>query len=362
MFYKKYEIIDYRPEFKDQIIDLTKIIWGEDENKNRAYFEWKFENVPYSTEMVGAIGLYKGKAIAFNGLSILKWYIGYRKSIFYTIGNTGSCIHIDHQRKGLHTAMVEYIMKKHKTSKFKLITGFSPNPAATAFALKTGWKIFASRKYLRRYDYWQIIKKAILNRMKTRSDKLKEISGQYGSIEVTQNVKPIAMVNLIEKIPEHKNGICLYRDLRFMKWRFLKPNANYLFYYLWDKDKRLKSYFVVKYYCRSGAGKIIDYAYLDIKYFQKILTFLIKYKHFTYIFLLDVNLEKVLRNTVHNFGFHHRNLVTKLVTKNGKNRKELYYVVKPLKDERREEYWFVNNMDIRKIKNWKFTEICSEEV
>lgn len=362
MFYKKYEIIDYRPEFKDQIIDLTKIIWGEDENKNRTYFEWKFEQSPYFKEIIGAIGLYKGKAIAFNGLTVLKWYIDNRKNIFYTIGNTGACTQMNHQRKGLHTAMVEYIMKKHKTSKFKLITGFSPNPASTAFALKTGWEIFATRKYLRKYDYLQMGKREILTRVKAQSDKLKKVLGKYGSIEVTQNVKPIVMVNLIEKIPEHKNGICLYRDLGFMQWRFLKPNVNYLFYYLWDKDKRLKGYFVVKYYCRSGAGKIIDYAYLDIKYFQKILTFLIKYKHFTYIFLLDVNLDKVLRNVIHNFGFHHRDLVIKLITKKRKNRKELCYVVKPLKDKSREDYWFIDNLDIRKAENWKFTEICSEDV
>jgi len=362
LFYKEYEIIDYRPEFKDQIIDLAKIVWGGNENNIRAYFEWKFEKIPYSKKMVGAIGVCKGKVIAFNGLSILKWYIGCRKNIFYTIGNTGAFICIEHQRKGLHTAMVEYIINKHKKSQFKLITGFSPNPASMAYALKTGWEFFTIRKYLRRYDYFQIAKKEISNRLGFKLDKLQDILGSYDFIEVTQNVNPIAMANLIEKIPEYNNSICLYRDLKFMKWRFLNPNVNYILYYAWDNKKNLKSYIVIKYYQKSGAGKIVDYAYLDIRYFQKILTFLIKHKHFTYIFLLSVNLDKALRNAVYDSGFHSRDLATKLLTIKRKNRKELCYVVKPLKDKSRDDYWFINNLDIRKTKNWKLTEICSEDV
>ena len=362
MFYKDYEIMDYQPDFKDQVIDLAKIIWGEDRNKNKAYFEWKFEQNPYFKELIGTIGLYKGKAIGFNGLSVLKWQIGEKKNILCTIVSTGVCVHINHQRKGLHTAMVEYNMKKYKTSKFKLMTAFSPNLASIAFDLKTGWAIFATRKYLRRYDYWHMTKREILTRVKAQSDKLKKVLGKYGSIEVTQNVKPIAMANLIEKIPIQDNAICLCRDLKFMQWRFLNPKVNYLFYYFWDNDKSLKSYIVVKYYHKTGAGKIVDYAYQEINYFQKILALLIKHTHFPYIFLLDVNLDKDLSNVLCDFGFHSRNLMAKLLSMKRNNRKELCYTLKPLKDKSRKDYWLIDKLDIRKAKNWKFTEICSEDV
>jgi len=361
MLYKGYEIRDYQPDFKDQVIDLAKIIWGEDRNKNKAYFEWKFERNPYFKEMIGTIGLYKGKAIAFNGLTVLKWYIDNRKNIFYTIGSTGACTQVNHQRKGLHTAMVEYLMKKYGTSRFKLITSFSSNPASAAWALKTGWKIFATRKYLRRYDYWQMGKRKILTRVKVRSNELKKVLGKYDSIEVTQNVKPIAMANLIEKIPIHDNTISLCRDLEFMKWRFLNPSINYLFYYIWDNDKKINGYIVVKYYSKTGAGKIVDYAYLDIQYFKKILALLISQKHFTFLFILDVNLDEDLSKALQGFGFHQRDLIAKFIARKKIN-KELCYLLKPLKDKNQVDYWYINNLDVRKSENWKFTEICSEDV
>ena len=34
--------------------------------------------------------------------------------------------------------------------------------------------------------------------------------------------------------------------------------------------------------------------------------------------------------------------------------------VKPLKDEKEVDYWFIENMDIRKSVNWKINEICSD--
>ena len=72
MFHQNYEIRSYHPDFKTQTINLERFLWGEDAKKNKAYFGWKFENSPYSKEIIGAIGLYKGKVISFNGFSIFK--------------------------------------------------------------------------------------------------------------------------------------------------------------------------------------------------------------------------------------------------------------------------------------------------
>ena len=361
MLYRDYKIIDYQPDFKNQVIDLVKFVWGEDRKRNKVYFEWKFEQNPYSKEMIGVIGLYNGRVIGFNGLSILKWCIRNKESNLYTISSTGACVHINHQRKGVHTAMIDFITQKYKRSKFKLITGFSPNFASIAFDLKTGWAVFAKRKYLRRYDYWQIAKREILRRIKVNSNKVENILGKYGSIEVTQNVNSVAMVNLKEKIPMNEKLICLYQDLKFIQWRFLNPKINYIFYYIWDNNK-LNGYIVVKYYNKTGAGKIVDYAYLNIQYFQKILALLITQKHFCLLFILDVNLDEDLSNTLHDFGFHQKDLIAKLIARKRKISKELCYLLKPLKDEKQEDYWYINNLDVRKSENWKFTEICSEDV
>ena len=361
MFHQNYEIRSYHPDFKTQIIDLERFLWGEDAKKNKAYFEWKFENSPYSKEIIGAIGLYKGKVISFNGFSILKWFLGDKKKFFYTISSTGVCVHVDHRRKGLHTAMVNFIYQKYKRSKFKVLTRFSGNLASIASGLKAGWVPFAKRKYLRRYDYWEFVKRKFFKKFNVKSTKIQNILGKYGRIEVTQNVNPIAMANLKEKIPMNKNLIYLCQDLNFLQWRFLNPKIKYIFYYIWNNN-RLNGYIVIKYYNRIGAGKIVDYAYLDVQYFQKILELLITQRHFCLLHILDVNLNEDLVKTLYNFGFHQRDLISKLISKKRKINKELYFLLKPLKDEKQENYWYINNLDIRKIENWKLTEICSEDV
>jgi hypothetical protein len=338
MFYKDYEIRNYHKDFKTQIVNLERILWGKNAKKNKAYFEWKFENNPYSKEIIGTIGLYKGKVIGFNGFSILKWFLGDKKKFFYTISGTGACVHVDHRRKGLLTAMVNFINQKYIGSKFKLMTGFSGNFASIASGLKVGWVPFAKRKYLRRYDYWEFVKREFLKKFNVKSTKIQNILGKYERIEVTQNVNPTAMANLKENIPMNKNLIYLCQDLNFLQWRFLNPKIKYIFYYIWNNN-RLNGYIVIKYYNRIGAGKIVDYAYLDVQYFQKILELLITQRHFCILHILDVNLNKDLVKILYNFGFHQRSLIAQLVY-----------------------YWYINNLDIRKIENWKLTEICSDDV
>ena len=46
-----YEIIRYRPEFRDQVIELQKHLWSGDTAFNSAYFRWKYETNPYADDI-----------------------------------------------------------------------------------------------------------------------------------------------------------------------------------------------------------------------------------------------------------------------------------------------------------------------
>ena len=91
MFYKDYEIKSYHKKYKNQVIALEKILWGEDFKKNIAYFEWKYENNPYNEEVIGVIGLYKDKVVGFIGFTALKWLSGNKKRIFYALIGADMC-------------------------------------------------------------------------------------------------------------------------------------------------------------------------------------------------------------------------------------------------------------------------------
>lgn len=361
MFHQNYEIRSYHPDFKTQIINLERFLWGENVKENIAYFDWKYEKNPYSKEIIGTVGLYKGRVVSFNGFPVSKWFLGGRKKFFYTISSSDSCVHVNHRRKGLHTAMVSFINQKYKESKIKVMTGFSGNFASTASKLKLGWVPIVKRRYLQRYNYWGFVKRNIFKKLNIKLTNTQNILGKYGKIEVTQKVNSIAMANLKEKIPINKNIIYLCQDLDFFEWRFLNPKVNYIFYYAWNGSK-LEGYLVMKYSKKIMSAKIIDYAYIDIRVFQEILYFIINQRCFSLLFILDINLDEDLVKALYNFGLHQRDLIARLVTKKRKINKDRYFLLKPLKDEKQEDYWYINNLDIRKIENWKLTEICSDDV
>lgn len=82
MFHQNYEIRSYHPDFKVQIINLERFLWGENVKENIAYFDWKYEKNPYSKEIIGTVGLYKGKVVGFIGFPASKWFLGDKKNIF----------------------------------------------------------------------------------------------------------------------------------------------------------------------------------------------------------------------------------------------------------------------------------------
>ena len=38
----EYEIVKYRPELKEQVVELQKELWSSDASRNRRFLEWKY--------------------------------------------------------------------------------------------------------------------------------------------------------------------------------------------------------------------------------------------------------------------------------------------------------------------------------
>ncbi len=361
MLYKDYEIRKYHSDFKEQIIVLEKILWGDNSKKNEAYFTWKYEKSPYSKELIGVVALYRGKVVGFAGFPVSKWFIGNRENYFFTLNAVDVSVHKNHRRKGLHTAMYNCIYKEYESSKFKLMIGLSGNTVSLASGKKMGWDFFVTQRYLRKYRYWDFFRKNYLKKSGNFPFKEAKILGKFTNIEVTLEVNPIAMSNLREKISSIHDGIYLFQDLNFYKWRFLNPKGKYIFYFGWEGNE-LMSYVVMRCYEKMGAGKIVDYAYLDILYLKKILQLMIQQKYFCKLSVLDHNLDEEIFKMFHGFGFRRRNVILQYLLKKMKIKYERYYCLKPLRDKKDKDFWKIGQLDARKSVNWKITEISSDAV
>jgi hypothetical protein len=122
------------------------------------------------------------------------------------------------------------------------------------------------------------------------------------------------------------------------------------------------SYAVIRFYEKMVAGKIVDYAYLDISYFTKILQVMIQQKYFCKLSVLDHNLDEEILKVYHGFGFQRRNIILRYLLKRMKIKYDRYYSLKPLRDEKDRNFWKVGHLDVRKGVNWKITEISSDAV
>ena len=77
-----YEIVKYHPEFKRQVVELQRHLWGPDVALNAAYLEWKYERNPYLDGPHIYLALCGGLVVGMRGWFGCKWQIGYPSQTF----------------------------------------------------------------------------------------------------------------------------------------------------------------------------------------------------------------------------------------------------------------------------------------
>ena len=80
-----YEIVGYRPEFREQILQLQQHLWGPDVDINSAYLKWKYEENPYLDTTLIYLALCKEKVVGMRGFYGAKWEVAIRDKphLFY---------------------------------------------------------------------------------------------------------------------------------------------------------------------------------------------------------------------------------------------------------------------------------------
>ena len=71
-----YEIVKYDPSFKGQTLALQDHLWGGFARRNKAYFEWKFEQNPYLADTNIYLAIHQNKVVGMRGMFGGKWALG----------------------------------------------------------------------------------------------------------------------------------------------------------------------------------------------------------------------------------------------------------------------------------------------
>jgi hypothetical protein len=268
-----YEILKYRPEFKYEVADIEKYLWGSNIELNVKYLEWKYEQNPYKLYHSLYLSLYDGKVVGATGYSWGMWQIGKPPLNLLVPCNADASIDPDHRRRGLLTKMNKLSLEDFKKSDLEYSYTLSANPNSTAANLKLGWfsrgnieigyrlpipeQMVNDSNLISRYS------KKIVNRLQTGfranslsteqeadplilvDTKYRKNEGKYDKyIFIAMSPKSDEMTALVDLIG-YDGRLRHIRDQQFFDWRFKNPSSRYRFLFL-ARDSNLDGYLILR--------------------------------------------------------------------------------------------------------------------
>ncbi len=307
MMFGEYEIIKYKPCYKEQVVELQTQLWGPDLDNNRAYFEWKYEANPFVGEVPALLALHNGRVVAFRGFFPQRW-VEENEAVMNAFSPADLVVDEAHRRRGLFKAMTKASFEIYKDSDVQFFVNLSSNEKSSPGYLKFGWKPLVKRSCLVRHS-WRgnvlrliryagnlgMIKpifSAVVKRCKGEKESGEGVSkantdATSGAREDTaSDYREYQVIDSAEyKFKEvdqlcaklSKGRIAHVHSQEYMKWRFQSPRHNYQFIYLY-KENVLCGYLILARLLAGNrrSGHVVDYGVTDEKSFRKLINVMLK--------------------------------------------------------------------------------------
>ena len=122
-----YEIVEYTPEFKSQVLQLQTYLWGREMSANADYLKWKYEQNPYVERPLIHLALCSGKVVGMRGVYGAKWQIGHPSEIFHAPCVGALVIAPEHRCRGLFTNIISAGVKTLGVRGYPYVFNLSAN-------------------------------------------------------------------------------------------------------------------------------------------------------------------------------------------------------------------------------------------
>ena len=356
MGFDEYEINLYCSEYFLQVVDLMQYLTGNDQDINRYYLKWKYEDNPYTEFPLGIVALYKGKVVGFRGYFATRFQIKGRNDKIISLCPGDTCVHPDHRRKGLSVAMGKKASEEY-TGKYPFFLNLSSTKISLPGYMRMRYIPLTTKAYLSRCSINGLVK-YIFNANKRFDQIDPKISfGIFDDIVVSQQPRHKEMHILIagQEVSAHK--ITLYQDEDFFSWRFANKHNKYVFFYR-IKNTVTTAYMVIRISPNNRRGFIVDYGQVDETSIEKILKFIIRARLFDVLSIYRFSLNENIKFTIQDLGFKKVSLFRTIERRISG---ELPLLIRPVKQNYSESDFFVEGLNLRIIENWLIKGICSDD-
>jgi len=246
-----YIIRNFKPEDRNKIFDLLKIVWGESfTEKLREIWLWKIENNPFKENGISVATVMEKEDRIIGVISKMPAPLKFHEKETKCIWLCEYIVHPDH--RGLGHKLMENVMKEPA-----ILLG-ATNELSYKVVKKLGWSdiyILKNRIYITNLrhilknkkvgnQFLQFICGKIWNVLNNFLNILNKKKGKNISIEkitiFDQNID-----KLWERI-EKNYGIIVVRNKEYLNWRYVdRPDINYNIY-LAESDKKVLGYVVTR--------------------------------------------------------------------------------------------------------------------
>lgn len=317
----EYEIVKYRPEFKQQVVKLQTHLWSPDPALNRAYLEWKYERNPYMKTPFIHLALSAGQVVGMRGMCGAQWQIGCPAQTFLAPCAGDLTIAPDHRNRGLVAKIMETAVDDLANSGYTYIFNFSAGLATQLGSLTTGWRSVGSletaqfcglgtrgREYARPLRFVRGMANRLLVFLFARKQPFYFLDSNSAqrhceagrSVHVEQAPRPEAMAELVERIGSD-GRMRQVRDQAYFTWRFQNPLSRYRFFF-WG-DTTLEGYLVLRTSVRGKRVSIVDWEATNITVRADLLQAVLQWGKFDKLALWTATLPTEVKTLLHNAGF-----------------------------------------------------------
>ena len=352
---KEYEITAYRPQYKTDIMQLLRYMWGGDQKLNLLHFGWKYEQNPFAKGPECYLALDHGQVVGFLGFFVNRWLVGGPRSELAIPVGSDLIVHPEYRDKGLMRALHEAAFKE-LPERYPVILVFSPNTDSTPRALSLGFTALTEIKRLRKYHFSWLLKRKAQGTSPSPAGNEAPKLGTFGPIEVREKPLPGPMSAFDRGRAGEAHKIALLMDQDFYAWRFESQRRKYLFYYYWENSE-LKGYLLLRTTGHPPSGVILDFEQTESVVFDKLLRFVMGHVHWSTLTVWDLNLDSEIRRSLRKRKFIPSGWVERVLRR---SQADPCVLIRPSKKDFSASDFYVRGLDLRKTENWEFKEICSD--
>lgn len=362
-----YEIIEYTPEFRNEVLQLQSHLWSSDLAANAEYMKWKYEQNPYLEKPFLHLALCAGKVVGMRGAYGAKWQIGDPAEIFFGPCAADFVIAPDHRRSGVFTKIIAAAVRSLRARGYPYVFNLSPNPVTRTGSLLMGWRTVGDLQPMR----WRRWSRIVPRRLRRHAARLaSRVAVKDGNpfrfldsaccrgktdshVTVEQTARPEAMAALVERIGGD-GRLRHVKDQAYFGWRFGNPRSAYRF--LFWIDLRLEGYLVLqaKLYRDRARINIVDWEAASMRVRADLLDAVIRGGHFAELNIWAATFSQETQRLLTRAGFD--------AAKNPASATGNYPAIlaKALGDRAAKDEWTVGGRRLTDVADWDLQMIYSD--